>query len=93
MNARPDTAQAAPDAQLPAEFRSALQLAQAAVWDWQLSADHFQVDEAWIRAFGIDVPGAKQIFYGICLLLVITVLPEGVWPWLYRRLHMAEPHE
>jgi branched-chain amino acid transport system permease protein len=46
-----------------------------------------------LAAFGIDVPGAKQIFYGICLLLVITVLPEGVWPWLYRRLHMAEPHE
>ncbi len=60
MNARPDTAQAAPDAQLPAEFRSALQLAQAAVWDWQLSADHFQVDEAWIRAFGIDVPGGPM---------------------------------
>ena len=60
MNARPDTAQAAPDAQLPAEFRSALQLAQAAVWDWHLSADHFQVDEAWIRAFGIDVPGGPM---------------------------------
>ena len=46
-----------------------------------------------LAAFGIDVPGAKQIFYGICLLLVITVLPEGVWPWLYRRMGMAEPHE
>ena len=56
MNARPDTAQAAPDAQLPAEFRSALQLAQAAVWDWQITADRFQVDEGWLRAFGIDVP-------------------------------------
>ncbi|HEX5162560.1 MAG TPA: PAS domain-containing protein [Steroidobacteraceae bacterium] len=56
MNARPD-AQAAPDAQLPAEFRSALQLAQAAVWDWQLTADRFQVDEAWLRAFGIEVSG------------------------------------
>ncbi|HEU4591696.1 MAG TPA: PAS domain-containing protein [Steroidobacteraceae bacterium] len=55
MNARPDTAQAAPDAQLPAEFRSALQLAQAAVWDWQCAADRFQVDEAWLRAFGVEV--------------------------------------
>ena len=55
MNARPESAQAASDAQLPAEFRSALQLAQAAVWDWQLSVDRFQVDEAWLRAFGIDV--------------------------------------
>jgi two-component system, LuxR family, sensor kinase FixL len=55
MNARPDTAPAAPEALLPAEFRSALQLAQAAVWDWQLSIDRFQVDEVWIRAFGVDV--------------------------------------
>ena len=55
MNARPDSAQAAPDAQLPAEFRSALQLAQAAVWDWQLPGDRFQVDEAWLRAFGIEI--------------------------------------
>ena len=55
MNARPDSAEAASDAQLPAEFRSALQLAQAAVWDWRLSIDRFQVDEAWLRAFGIDV--------------------------------------
>ena len=60
MNARPDTAQAAADAQLPAEFRSALQLAQAAVWDWQLSADRFQVDEAWVRAFGVDVSAAPM---------------------------------
>ena len=44
-----------PTRQLPAEFRSALELAQAAVWDWQVSADQFQVDEAWLRAFGIDV--------------------------------------
>jgi hypothetical protein len=54
MNARPETAQAAPDAQLPAEFRSALQLAQAAVWDWQISVDRFQVDEAWLRAFCVE---------------------------------------
>jgi hypothetical protein len=33
-----------------------LQLAQAAVWDWQITADRFQVDEGWLRAFGIDVP-------------------------------------
>ncbi|HTU67853.1 MAG TPA: PAS domain-containing protein [Steroidobacteraceae bacterium] len=55
MNARPDAAQAAADAPLPAEFRSALELAQAAVWDWRLVEDQFDVDEAWTRAFGIDV--------------------------------------
>ena len=54
MNARPDTALAAA-APLPAEFRSALELAQAAVWDWHVSADRFQVDEAWLRALGVDL--------------------------------------
>jgi PAS domain S-box-containing protein len=62
MNARPDTAQAANDASLPAEFRSALELAQAAVWDWNLAGDLFQVDEVWTRAFGVDVaPDAMPI--------------------------------
>jgi branched-chain amino acid transport system permease protein len=46
-----------------------------------------------LAALGVDVPGAKQVFYGICLLLVITVLPDGVWPWLYRRLGLAERPE
>jgi branched-chain amino acid transport system permease protein len=41
-------------------------------------------------AFGIDLPGAKQVFYGICLLLVVVALPEGIWPWLARRLGVAE---
>lgn len=39
-----------------------------------------------LHALGIDIPGAKQVFYGICLLLVIIALPDGVWPWLARRL-------
>jgi branched-chain amino acid transport system permease protein len=39
---------------------------------------------------GIDMPGAKQVFYGVCLLLVIAALPEGVWPWLKTRLGLKE---
>jgi branched-chain amino acid transport system permease protein len=35
---------------------------------------------------GIDVPGAKQVFYGICLLVVVMALPHGVWPPLSRAL-------
>jgi PAS domain S-box-containing protein len=54
MNARPESTQSKAASPLPVEFRSALELAQAAVWDWQISADLFQVDEAWLRAFGID---------------------------------------
>jgi branched-chain amino acid transport system permease protein len=43
-----------------------------------------------LGAFGIDLPGAKQIFYGLCLLFVIVALPEGVWPPLARRLGIAK---
>lgn len=43
-----------------------------------------------LHAIGVDVPGAKQVFYGICLLFVIMALPDGVWPWLKRRLGIAE---
>jgi len=35
---------------------------------------------------GLDVPGAKQVFYGICLLVVVVVMPNGVWPPLSRAL-------
>ena len=35
---------------------------------------------------GIDVPGAKQVFYGICLLVVVMALPHGVWPPMRRVL-------
>ena len=37
---------------------------------------------------GIDVPGVKQVFYGICLLLVVVFLPHGVWPPLARKLKL-----
>jgi branched-chain amino acid transport system permease protein len=35
---------------------------------------------------GIDVPGVKQVFYGLCLLLVVMFLPDGVWPPVARKL-------
>jgi branched-chain amino acid transport system permease protein len=35
---------------------------------------------------GIDVPGVKQVFYGLCLLLVVVFLPDGVWPPLAKKL-------
>jgi branched-chain amino acid transport system permease protein len=37
---------------------------------------------------GIDVPGVKQVFYGLCLLLVVIFLPHGVWPPLARKLKL-----
>lgn len=37
-------------------------------------------------ALGVDVPGLKQVFYGLCLLVVVMFLPDGVWPPLSRAL-------
>jgi len=39
-----------------------------------------------LHALGFDWPGVKQVFYGICLLIVVMALPDGIWPWLARRL-------
>src|SRR3954465_4324500 len=33
-----------------------------------------------LTTYGIDTPGAKRVFYGVCLLLVVIVLPHGIWP-------------
>jgi branched-chain amino acid transport system permease protein len=35
------------------------------------------------------VPGAKQVFYGLCLLFVVMALPDGVWPWVARMLGLG----
>jgi branched-chain amino acid transport system permease protein len=43
-----------------------------------------------LNATGVDLPGAKQVFYGICLLLVIMTLPDGIWPWLSKRIGLTE---
>jgi branched-chain amino acid transport system permease protein len=40
--------------------------------------------------FGIDIPGIKHVFFGVVLLVVVLVLPEGIWPWIARRLGLAE---
>ncbi len=42
-----------------------------------------------MRLAGIDVPGIKQVFYGLCLLAVVMFLPDGVWPPLARRLGLG----
>lgn len=38
----------------------------------------------------IDLPGSNQIFFGLVLLLVVVVMPEGVWPWFARRFGFSE---
>lgn len=37
-------------------------------------------------ALKLDVPGITQVFYGLCLLVVVMFLPNGIWPPLKRRL-------
>lgn len=43
-----------------------------------------------LTLLGLDAPGAKQVFYGVCLLAVVMVLPDGIWPWLARKLGLTE---
>jgi len=42
-----------------------------------------------LLALGVDIPGVKQVFYGICLLLVVMFLPDGVWPPIARKLGLG----
>jgi branched-chain amino acid transport system permease protein len=39
-----------------------------------------------LAALGVEIPGVKQVFYGVVLLLVVMFLPHGIWPALARRL-------
>ena len=43
-----------------------------------------------LEVFGIDVPGIKQVVFGAILLLVVVAVPDGVWPWLARKLNLTE---
>jgi branched-chain amino acid transport system permease protein len=42
-----------------------------------------------LDVLGFDAPGAKQVFYGLCLLVVVTLVPDGVWPPLARALRLT----
>ncbi|MEI8150891.1 MAG: branched-chain amino acid ABC transporter permease [Hyphomicrobiales bacterium] len=37
---------------------------------------------------GLETPGAKRVFYGVCLLLVVMILPNGIWPPIARLLRL-----
>jgi len=39
--------------------------------------------------FGVEAPGIKQVFLGAMLLVVVVAMPEGVWPWLARKLGLS----
>jgi branched-chain amino acid transport system permease protein len=54
-----------------------------------------EVLQEFLTAYGLDIPGVKRVFYGVCLLLVIMALPHGIWPPLARllRLDTRKPPE
>jgi branched-chain amino acid transport system permease protein len=39
-----------------------------------------------VAALGWEIPGIKQVFYGVVLLAVVMFLPNGIWPGLSRKL-------
>lgn len=39
---------------------------------------------------GVNAPGAKALFYGLTLMVIISLRPSGVWPWLSRVLGLSE---
>ena len=43
-----------------------------------------------VAALGWDVPGVKQLIYGIILFAVVVFLPQGIWPALARKLNLSK---
>ena len=41
-----------------------------------------------LAALGWEIPGIKQVFYGVVLLAVVMFLPHGIWPALAKRLKL-----
>jgi len=42
-----------------------------------------------LAALGWEIPGSKQVVYGVVLLGVVVFLPNGIWPPLARRLGLG----
>ncbi len=43
-----------------------------------------------LRFAGIELPGEKQVFYGLALLIVVVFLPNGIWPTVSRWLRLGK---
>ena len=41
-----------------------------------------------LAALGWELPGIKQVFYGVALLAVVMFLPHGIWPAIARKLKL-----
>jgi len=42
-----------------------------------------------LEQLGVNAPGAKAVFYGLTLMLIIFVRPDGIWPALARACGLA----
>jgi branched-chain amino acid transport system permease protein len=43
-----------------------------------------------LAALGWEIPGVKQVFYGLVLLVVVMFLPHGVWPAVAKRIGVTK---
>jgi branched-chain amino acid transport system permease protein len=43
-----------------------------------------------LAAAGWEIPGIKQVFYGVVLLAVVMFLPNGIWPALAKRIGFSK---
>lgn len=41
------------------------------------------------QALGLNAPGVETLLYGLCLMIIVARAPDGLWPWLVRRLGFA----
>ncbi len=41
-----------------------------------------------LAALGWELPGVKQVFYGVVLLAVVMFMPNGIWPALAKKLRL-----
>ena len=42
-----------------------------------------------LTMLGVEIPGIKQVFYGIVLLVVVMFLPHGIWPAIAKKLGVS----
>ncbi len=42
---------------------------------------------------GVNVPGTKAVFYGLVLMTIVWLRPNGVWPWLAGLIGLGERRE
>lgn len=48
-----------------------------------------EVLTALLHALGVDVPGVKALVFGVLLMAMIAASPNGLWPWISRRLRLG----